>query len=105
MKKLLLLSIAFSLAVPALADDLAPPNLLRVLPGDASAFVDIEKCDEDVKSDAFLVVFIAEKSSGPYQQIDRFRATLYKGFASHTTGYIGHLTNGKTYFFVVAKEI
>jgi len=92
------------IAARTFAEEPSPPRLVGVVPGDSGVYVDIEKRDEDVQRNIRYCVYVSEKSGGPYQQVARFWAKLYKGNFGHTNGYIGHLTNGTPYFFVVSVQ-
>jgi hypothetical protein len=81
-----------------------PPKLIRVVPGDSGVYVDFERRAEDVERRVRYCVYMAEEPGGPHEQVARFWAGLYRGGFGHTNGYIGHLTNGKPYYFAVTVQ-
>jgi hypothetical protein len=93
------------IAAQAFGEEPTPPRLHRMVPGDSGVYVEIEKRDEDVERNARYCVYIAETPGGPYEQADRFWAKLFKGSYGHTAGYVGHLSNGTTYYFVVTTQV
>jgi len=98
---LLVASLAASPRAPA---EPTPPKLIRIVPGDGGVYVDFERRAEDVERRVRYCVYMAEMPGGPYEQVARFWAGLYKGNAGHTNGYIGDLINGKPYYFVVTVQ-
>ncbi|MCH5373113.1 MAG: hypothetical protein JJ992_04000, partial [Planctomycetes bacterium] len=100
----LLFLVASLNASPQATEEPTPPKLIRIVPGDSGVYVDFERRAEDVKRRVRYCVYMAKKPGGPYEQVARFWAGLYKGNAGHTNGYIGHLTNGKPYHFVVTVQ-
>ena len=100
----LFLPVASLAASPQAAAEPTPPKLIRIVPGDSGVYVDFERRAEDVERRVRYCVYMAETPGGPYEQVARFWAGLYKGNFGHTNGYIGHLTNGKTYYFGVTVQ-
>jgi hypothetical protein len=70
------------IAAQAFAEEPPPPRLVGVVPGDSGVYVDIEKRDEDVQRNIRYCVYVSEKTGGPYDQVARFWAELYKGCPS-----------------------